>query len=146
MGQEQERNMALVRNVHEQVNQGNHAVFKEALAPDYARHCQAMPPEAQEIRGPEPLAAFVRDHLEAFPDWHDDIDLMFASDDRVAYITTSTGTQTGVMGPFPATGKKVKLVSIIIQRLESEKIVETWISWDNVSFLTQLGHLPSAPE
>jgi len=144
MGEVQERNMAIVRHVHEQVNRGIQAVFDEVLAADYARHCQAMPPEAQELRGAEPLKAFVREHLVAFPDWQDNIDFMFATDDKVAYVTTSTGMQTGQMGPFPPTGKRVKLVSIIIQRLENEKIAETWISWDNVSFMTQLGHYPPA--
>lgn len=76
-----------------------------------------MPPEAQEIRGAEPLKAFVSEHLSAFPDWQDNIDFMFAADDKVAYVTTSTGTQTGQMGPFPPTGRRVKLVSSIIQRL-----------------------------
>ena len=108
MGEVQERNMAIVRNVHDQVNRGNHAVFDEVLAADYARHCQAMPPEAQEIRGAEPLKKFVREHIAAFPDWQDNIDLMFAADDMVAYITTSTASQTGQMGPFPPTGKQVR--------------------------------------
>jgi len=142
MGQEQEANMAIVRGVHERLNRGDITVFGEVLAEDYARHCQAMPPEAQEIRGAEPLVAFVREHLAGYPDWTDNIDFMFAAGDKVAYVTTSTGTQTGPMGPFPPTGKEVKLVSMIIQRLENGKIAETWISWDNVSFLTQLGHFP----
>ena len=145
MGEIQEVNMAIVRNVHEQVNRGNLAVFDEVLAPNYARHCQAMPPEAQEIHGAEPLKAFVREALAAFPDWQDNIDFMFATDDKVVYMTTSTGTQTGQMGPFPPTGKRMKLVSIIIQRLENQKVAETWISWDNVSFMTQLGHFPPSP-
>jgi steroid delta-isomerase-like uncharacterized protein len=142
MGELQTRNMDIVRNVHEQVNRGNLEVFDEVLSPDYVRHCQAMPPEAQEIHGAEPLKAFVIEHLQAFPDWFEHIDLMFADGDMVSYVTTGTGTQMGPMGPLPATGKKVELSSIIIQRFEDGKIAETWISWDNVSFLTQLGHFP----
>lgn len=145
MGEVQEANLVIVRNVYEQVNARNLAVFDEVLAEGYVRHCQAMPPEAQEIRGAEPLKAFVREHLAAFPDWHENIDFMFAAEDKVAYVTTSTGTQTGQMGPFPPTGKRAKLISIIIQRLENGKIAETWISWDNVSFMTQLGHSPAPP-
>jgi predicted ester cyclase len=52
------------------------------------------------------------------------------------------GVQTGPMGGFPATGKEFALVNIIIQRLEDGKIVETWVSWDNVAFLSQLGLMP----
>ena len=43
-------NMALVRHVHEEVGKGNVDVFDEALAENYVRHCQAMPPEDQAIQ------------------------------------------------------------------------------------------------
>jgi len=141
----QEKNKAIVRYVHDQVNKGNLDVFEEVLSADYSSHCQAMPPGAQEIRGAGPLVAFVKEHIRAFPDWHDDIDFLLAEGDLVSYATMSSGTQTGAMGPFPASGKSVRLVSLIIQRFESGKIAETWISWDNVSFLTQLGHMASPP-
>lgn len=45
------------------------------------------------------------------------------------------------MGEFPASGKSFTLVNIIIQRLENGKIAETWVSWDNVAFLSQLGFM-----
>ena len=142
MGIIEDRNMATVRRVHDEVNQGNIQVFDEVLAPDYSRHCQAMPPGAQELHGAEPLKAFVREHLDAIPDWYDRVDLMLAEADMVAYVTTGTGTQIGPLGPLPATGNSVSLVSIIIHRFEGEKIAETWISWDNVAFLSQLGLMP----
>jgi predicted ester cyclase len=84
---------------------------------------------------------FLREHFVAFPDWHEEIELMLAEGDKVACVTMGTGTQTGQMGPFPRSGKKVEVVSIIVHRLERTKIAETWISWDNVAVLTQLGHL-----
>jgi predicted ester cyclase len=142
MSATEDRNMATVRRVHDEVNRGNVNVFDEVLSADYARHCQAMPPGAQELRGAEPLKAFVREHLVAIPDWYDTIDLMFAAGDMVAYVTTGTGTQTGPLGPLPVTGKGVRLVSVIIHRFDGEKIAETWISWDNVAFLSQLGLMP----
>jgi predicted ester cyclase len=67
---------------------------------------------------------------------------MIAQGDRVAYVSTMKGIQTGPMGDLPATGKKFTLVNIIIQRLEDGKVAETWVSWDNVAFLSQLGHFP----
>ena len=146
MGTIQDRNMATVRRVHDEVNRGNVRVFDDVLAQDYARHCQAMPAEAQEMRGAEQLKAFVAEHLSAIPDWHDEVDLMFGAGDMVAYVTTGTGMQTGPMGPLPATGNKVSVVSVIIHRFEGEKIAETWISWDNVAFLSQLGFMPELRE
>ena len=145
MNSTQEKHKEIVRHIHNQVNKGNTEVFYEHLSPDYARHCQAMPPEFQEMTGIEPLMRFVKEHITAFPDWNDRIDFIIAEGDRVAYQTTSTGTQTGQMGPFPATGKSARLVSLVSHRFENEKIVETWITWDNLAFLTQLGHLPATP-
>lgn len=142
----QERHKEIVREVHDRVNSGDTSVFAEYLGEEYSRHCQAMPPEFQEIRGFAPLAQFVEETIEAFPDWNDHIDFIIAEGDRIAYKTTSTATQTGQMGPFPPLGRKVKLVSLISHRFENNKIVETWISWDNVSFLTQLGHFPEMPD
>ena len=142
----QERHKQIVRQIHDRVNNGDISVFKEHLAETYSRHCQAMPPEFQEIVGVDPLVQFVKEHLSAFPDWNDTIDFIIAEGDRVAYQTTSTGTQTGQMGSFPATGKQVRLVSLISHRFEKEKIAETWITWDNLSFLTQLGHFPPESE
>lgn len=142
MSTTEDRNMATVRRVHDEVNRGNADVFDEVLSADYARHCQAMPPESQELRGAEALKTFVKEHLVAIPDWYDTVDLMFAAGDMVAYVTTGTGTHTGPLGPLPSTGKEVRLVSVIIHRFEGARIAETWISWDNVAFLSQLGLMP----
>jgi steroid delta-isomerase-like uncharacterized protein len=142
----EEQNKAVVRYVHEEVSKGNAAVFAEVLTPDYIRHCQAMPPELQEMHGTEQFIAFINDFLTAVPDCRDVIDLMIAEGDKVAYITTMTGTQTGQMGAFPASGKKFKAINIIIHRFEEGKIAETWVSWDNVAFLSQLGFFPPPGE
>jgi len=85
--------------------------------------------------------------MTAVPEYQDTISQMIADGDRVAYVSTMTGVQTGPMGGFPATGKEFTLVNIIIQRLENGKIVETWVSWDNLAFLSQLGlmQVPGAP-
>jgi len=33
------------------------------------------------------------------------------------------------------------VVIVGIHRFESDKVAETWTSWDNLAVLTQLGHL-----
>jgi len=76
------------------------------------------------------------------PEYEDTITQMIAQGDRVAYVSTMKGIQTGPMGDLPATGKEFTLVNIIIQRLEDGKVAETWVSWDNVAFLSQLGYFP----
>jgi len=142
----QEQNMALIHHVHEEMAKGNIDVFDEVLSPNYVRHCQAMPPELQEMNDPSLLKAFCVDYLAGVSDHTDTLTNMIADGDKVAYISTMTGTHTGTMNGIPATGKKFKLVNIIIQRFENGKIVETWVSWDNVAMLSQLGLFPPPVE
>lgn len=139
----EESNKELVRYITEEgVNKHNPDKWDEVLTEDYVRHCEAMPPELQEIRGIETMKGFLKEHFAAFPDWRESIDLMIAEGDKVAYITTGTGTQTGQMGPFPPSNKQCNVKTFIVHRFEDGKIAESWVSWDNVAFLTQLGHFP----
>jgi predicted ester cyclase len=143
----EERNKALMQRIHAEVSKGNLEIFDEVLAPDYVRHCQAMPPGLQEIRGTETFKAFVSDFVNAVSNCKDEIDFIIADSNMVAYVTTTTGVQTGPMGGLPASGKEFMLKNIVIQRIENSKVAETWISWDNVAMLTQLGFFPApAPE
>jgi predicted ester cyclase len=138
----EQRNMAIVRETHAALARGDFESFEAAIGPDYVRHCQAMPPGLQELQGTEEFFGFLREFVAAVPEYEDTLSQMIADGDRVAYVSTMTGVQTGPMGDLQATGKEFALVNIIIQRLERGKIVETWVSWDNVAFLSQLGLMP----
>ena len=56
------------------------------------------------------------------------------------------GTQTGPLGPFPASGKILSADFISIYRISDGRIAEAWVEWDCLNGLIQLGHLaaPSA--
>jgi steroid delta-isomerase-like uncharacterized protein len=137
-----EENKELIRRaVAEGVNTGDLDVFREMLAPDYARHSQATT-DMPEIRGIDPMLEFLEVNFTAFPDWHEEILLMIAEDDKVAYITRGTATHTGPLGDIPPTGREVEVMNYIVQRIEAGKIAETWIGWDNLAVLTQLGLFP----
>ena len=138
----EEENMAIVRDTHAALERGDFESFKAAIGPNYVRHCQAMPPGLQELHGTDEFLAFLEEFVAAVPSYTDTLSQMMADGDQVAYVSTMTGVQTGPLGDLPATGKEFTLVNIIIQRLENGKIVETWVSWDNVAFLSQLGLMP----
>jgi predicted ester cyclase len=139
-----EKNKEIVRYIMEEgVNNKNFEAFDKILGENYVRHCQAMPPGFQEIKSIDTMRDFLTQHFTAFPDWHEEILFMVAEGDKVAYISRGTGTQTGPMGPIPATGKFVSVDNYIIQRIENGKIVESWVSWDNIYYLNQLGLIPS---
>lgn len=135
-------NIATIKYIHAEVAKGNMNAFDEVLAPNYVRHCQAMPPELQEIHGSEQLKAFVGDFIASVSDFSEIFDVIVADSDKVAYVTTMSATHTGTMGGLPASGKKFTCVNIIIQRFEDGKIAESWVSWDNVAMLSQLGFFP----
>jgi steroid delta-isomerase-like uncharacterized protein len=140
----EEQNKTLIQRIHSEVSNGNLGIFDEVLSKDYVRHCQAMPPGLQEIRDTAVFKAFVADFVNAVSDCKDEIDFIIADSNMVAYVTTTTGVQTGPMGNLPASGKEFMLKNIVIQRIEDGKVAETWISWDNVAMLTQLGFFPPA--
>jgi steroid delta-isomerase-like uncharacterized protein len=135
-------NIATIRYIHSEMAKGDMTVFDESLAEDYVRHCQAMPPDLQEMHGIEALKAFVGDFISAVSDFRETIDVIAADSDKVAYVTTMKATHTGMMGGLPASGKTFTCVNIIIHRFEDGKIAESWVSWDNVAMLSQLGYFP----
>jgi steroid delta-isomerase-like uncharacterized protein len=96
----------------------------------------------QEIRGVEGLKQMFSMTIAACPDWNEQIEILSAEGDKVAYLSRATATQDGPFGPFPASGKSFTVTIIGIHRIANGKIAETWVSWDNVAWLTQLGHFP----
>jgi len=124
------------------VNAHNPDAWDSVLAPNYVRYCEAMPPEFQELRGIESMKKFLAEHFAAFPDWNEEFEKLVISGDMIAAISRGTGTMTGKMGMFEPTGKKVSALTFMIHRFENGKIVESWVTWDNINFLTQAGLFP----
>lgn len=138
----EEQNVAIVQHMHEEISKGNIGVLKEVLSENYIRHCQAMAPDFQELHGTKQYIAFMSDFLNAVPNARDSIEVMLAKGDKVAYVVKTSGKQTGQMGNLPPSNNEFELINIIIHRFENGKIVESWVSWDNIAMLTQLGFFP----
>jgi steroid delta-isomerase-like uncharacterized protein len=138
-----ETNKSIVRDYLEEVwNKKNSDALERFIAPDYMRHCEAMPPPLQELKGIEGLRQMFSMTIEAFPDWDEQIEILSAEGDKVAYLSRAKATQKGPFGPFPASGESFEVTIIGIHRIAGGKIVETWVTWDNVAWLTQLGYFP----
>ncbi len=114
--------------------------FISLLAQDYVRHSQATPD--LQINSQEAFRAFVEQDAVTFPDNMLTTHALIAEGDLVAVYGTWSGTQTGPMDPFPASDRVMTIDLIGFHRFEAGKIAETWVEWDNVAGLTQLGHLP----
>lgn len=102
------------------------------------------PGAGKPVRSREEFIALQRGFMTTFPDQHVRLEQMIAEGDHVAVRAIYTGTQSGPMGDFPASGNKVDGPFIAFFRIESGKIAELWVEWDNVAMLTQLGVLPPA--
>ena len=135
-----DENKDIARQMVEAVNNRDYEIMDELFVPNFVRHCQATPDI--NIKNLEEMKGFLKGDLNVFPDSHINIEMLIAEGDLVAGLFTFAGTQEGAMGPFPATGKKVDLKYLGILRFEEGKIAEMWVEWDNISILTQLGHVP----
>jgi steroid delta-isomerase-like uncharacterized protein len=127
------------------VNQANLEVFREAVTDDYVRHSQAST-GMEEIRGADAFLQFLEWNYTAFPDWHEEVEVMLAEGDLVAYVTTGTGTHVGPMGEVPATGRPIRIHNFVVHRFENGKIAESWVGWDNLAALRQLGLFSPSPD
>ena len=131
-----ERNKAVIRRFVEEVqNNKDFAVYDELNDPDFVNLSSPHGIPADREGGKMYLSGF----LNAFPDSQFTIDDMIAEGDRVATKKTFTGTHTADFGEIPATGKSVTLQFVDIMRVRDGKIIEHWLSMDQLSFLQQLG-------
>ena len=139
-----ETNKATLRRMLQRLSAGDIGGFAEGLAPDYVRHCQAMPAGLQELSGREAMHRWLVANQATFPDYHEEVESLVGEGDFVAWRSRGAGTQDGALGPFPPTHQRMAIVIIGMHRFEAGVVAETWTSWDNVAALTQLGLLPGA--
>ena len=144
----EEHNKQIVMRVYEKgINAHSTVYLDSVLADNYTRHSQSSPPGFKEIKDKDTFLTFVKVHLKAFPDWKEKIEFMIAEGDKVALLTTGTGTNSGKIGELDPTGKSVNVQNMTVHRIdENDHIAETWILWDNVAFLSQLGLYPPGRE
>lgn len=138
-----EQNKALARRFGDAINRRQFDLLDDIVAPDFVRHCQATP--QADVRSLAAFKEYLRQDAIVVPDSVQTPKHLLADGDLVAVWATYEGTQSGPMGPFPPSGKKMQLEFAAVLRVENEKIAEMWVTWDNMAALAQLGHLPAAP-
>lgn len=138
-------NKAAVRQAFAVMNAQNFEGLREYIGEKYVRHCQATPDVV--IEDFDTFIVLIKEWYAAFPDAVQTLHRLTADDDLVAFHATFEGTHQGPMNGVPATGKRISSETFGFHRLENGKIVETWVTWDNVAVLSQLGVFPApAPE
>jgi len=142
--QQEEKNKQLFIQGIEAVNSRNWDGLDTQIAPNYVRHCQATPDVI--VNSLDDFKRYLIQDAATFPDSRITIKYLVAEGDMVAFYCTYEGTQQGPMGPFPASNKKMSLDFSGVHHVENGKLVETWLTWDNLAALKQLGHIPPAEQ
>jgi steroid delta-isomerase-like uncharacterized protein len=136
-------NKDLVREFTEAANAADWDGLAEIVAKDFTRHSAAT--DAPAVTSRDGFIELQKIFLSSFPDQRVLLEQLVAEGDLVAALATYSGTQTGPMGDFPATGKTVQAPFLAMFRVESDRIAELGVEWDNVAMLTQLGLFPPSP-
>lgn len=117
-------------------NEGDLDALDEYLSKDVSRvGPRTMDASAE---GLNDLKDHIRDFRKAFPDTHVAIDELLWKDDRSICRWTFSATNTGE-GDFPPTGRRVVISGSSIARYENDKLVQEYVYFDVLDFMTQLG-------
>jgi SnoaL-like polyketide cyclase len=79
----------------------------------------------------------------AFPDMRVAVEDAIADGDRVVTRLRLEGTPKNRLMGIAASGRRVHIQGIRIDRLEAGKIAESWFHWDTLGMLAQIGAAPS---
>lgn len=92
------------------------------------------------------LTANMQVYFTGFPDLEIQASNMVAEGNRIYMSWTLTGTNTGVFGELPPTGKKIKISGITRLEFDEEgKIEIEEVYYNELSLLQQMGHTLSPP-
>jgi steroid delta-isomerase-like uncharacterized protein len=74
----------------------------------------------------------------AFPDIHFEIKELVAEDNIVVSRWVLTGTHLGLYQDIPATGKKISVDGVSIDRIENGMVVSGFDAWDSQVLVSQI--------
>lgn len=138
-----EQNKALSRRSYEDIfSKGNTALIDQMYDDNYMNHDASGPPGGWP-RGPQGFHGVVATYRGAFPNLQFTVEELVAEGDKVVTRWTARGTNTGSLMGMPPTGKAVVISGISIERITNGKIAESWVNFDQLGMLQQLGVIPA---
>jgi len=137
-----ENNKMIVRRWYQDVlSAGNEHLIDKLFTSNYTHHEEIVP--GGWPRGTEGAYALAHTYRTASSDIQYTIEEQLADGDKVVTRWSARGTHTGLFLGAPASGKSYTITGISIERIESDKIAETWSNWDLAGLMAQLGLLPA---
>lgn len=119
-------------------SQGRLELVDQLYSDDYVDHVNRGP-EPETVRGTEGMKAAVTMFRKAFPDLQYTVEETMAERDLVMTRFSANGTHQGEFMGAPPSGKRVTYTGIDINRIVDGRIVESWVQYDALGLLEQLG-------
>ncbi len=131
----------IVRSLYEEVwNKRRFEVVSELISPSHALN---DPHLAGSAVGPEAYKRVVIQFIAAFPDLQITVEDYISENDKVVVSWVISGTHKREFRGISATNKKITLEGITINHVANGKIMESYVSFDYLGMLQQLGVAPA---
>jgi steroid delta-isomerase-like uncharacterized protein len=124
----------------EGLNRGDVSAADRAFAPDCVVHINGSPEPNLSLGGFKEMMSGL---LSAFPDLRLTVEDQIVAGDKVATRWVAEGTNSGPFGPVPATGRRIRIGGMILDRVVDGKVIERWEQWDQMAMMQQLGLAPA---
>ena len=134
-----DKNKAVIRRfVDEALNKKNLAVLNEIVVENFVEQVPfpGQPP------GREGLKLVLGGFTQAFPDIQWTTQEQIAEGDMVVSRFTFSGTHRAEFLGIPATGKRVSVWGVVIDKVRGGKMAESRIIMDTIGLMQQLGVIP----
>ena len=126
--------------IQEVLNEGRFEQLDELVVENFVE----LDPLPGQSQGRDGLREVIRQMRVSFPDMHWVVDEMIGEGDKVCTRFTWTGTQRGPFLGVPATGRRVTVKGVVIDRLSAGRMADSRILMDALGMMQQLGVVPGA--
>ena len=134
-----DENRALARRGLDEVwSGGDLSVVDEIYASSYVFRDADRP----EVKGLDEFKQTVAMYRTAFEDLHFAAKERFVDGDMVMTRWVSTSRHGAEFLGIAPTGKRVSVTGFTLDRIEDDRIAESWTTWDTLGLLQQLGAVP----
>jgi steroid delta-isomerase-like uncharacterized protein len=143
-----EQNKSIIQSFFEEVwNKGNFGFMDEIYTDDFQLNAlwQNTSLGRSGTAAKEEARGTIQRWLQGFPDMHVTIEEEIGEGDFVAARLLAVGTQSREFMGIPNTGKRGAVSGITINRIEGDRVAQTWTCWDAAGMMMQLGIIPSPP-
>jgi steroid delta-isomerase-like uncharacterized protein len=134
-----EENKVNDRRIFEEgLNRQNLAIFDTLVATDAVSHNPTGT-----TQGLDAYKQYLSVYFTAFPDLKFTAEAQIADADQSVVQWTARGTHQGMLAGIPATGRSATTPGITFNRWANGRIVESWVYFDNLGLMQQLGVIPA---